>query len=59
VADLLFQALAYPGIRLLYLTPRIALESTQLPGTFHRDARGRWSREMVSTQSTLATGGKN
>ena len=31
------KALAYPGIRLLYLTPRIAIESTQLPGTFHRD----------------------
>jgi PIN domain nuclease of toxin-antitoxin system len=31
------QALAYPGIRLLDLTPRIIVESTQLPGTFHRD----------------------
>jgi PIN domain nuclease of toxin-antitoxin system len=31
------QALAYPGIRLLYLTPRMAIESTQLPGSFHRD----------------------
>ena len=31
------QALAYPDIRLLALTPRIALESTRLPGTFHRD----------------------
>jgi len=30
-------ALAYPGVQLLYLTPRIAVESTQLPGTFHRD----------------------
>jgi hypothetical protein len=30
-------ALGYPGIRLLYLTPRIAVESTQLPGIFHRD----------------------
>lgn len=28
-------ALAYPGIRLLDLTPRIAVESTQLPGGFH------------------------
>lgn len=37
VADWLDQALAYPGIRLLDLTPRIAVESTQLPGTFHRD----------------------
>lgn len=31
------QALAYPGICLLDLTWRIALESTQLPGSFHRD----------------------
>jgi PIN domain nuclease of toxin-antitoxin system len=31
------QALAYPGVELLELTPRIAVESTQLPGEFHRD----------------------
>jgi PIN domain nuclease of toxin-antitoxin system len=31
------QALSYPGIRLLGLTPEIAIESTQLPGKFHRD----------------------
>jgi PIN domain nuclease of toxin-antitoxin system len=31
------QALAYPGIRVLALTPRIIVESTQLPGSFHRD----------------------
>ena len=31
------QALVYPGIRLLDLTPRIAVESTTLPGEFHRD----------------------
>jgi PIN domain nuclease of toxin-antitoxin system len=37
VAEWIEQALAYPGVRLLYLTPRIAVESTQLPGTFHRD----------------------
>jgi len=30
-------ALSYPGIRLLDLTPQIAIESTQLPGEFHRD----------------------
>jgi PIN domain nuclease of toxin-antitoxin system len=36
-AEWMEQALAYPGVRLLYLTPRIAVESTQLPGTFHRD----------------------
>jgi PIN domain nuclease of toxin-antitoxin system len=31
------QALAYPGVRLLELTPEIAAESTQLPTPFHRD----------------------
>ncbi len=30
-------ALNYPGIRLLALTPEIAVESTELPGEFHRD----------------------
>jgi PIN domain nuclease of toxin-antitoxin system len=37
IAEWFDQALAYPGIQLLNLTPRIAVESTQLPGTFHRD----------------------
>ena len=37
VSDWLEQALAYPGIRLLELSPRICVESTRLPGTFHRD----------------------
>jgi len=31
------QALAYPGIRLLPLTPQIAIASTQLPAPFHND----------------------
>ena len=30
-------ALAYPGIQLIELTPQIAIESTKLPGNFHRD----------------------
>ncbi len=30
-------ALNNAGVRLLNLTPRIAIESTQLPGPFHRD----------------------
>lgn len=30
-------ALNYPGVRLLPLTPSIAVESTRLPGVFHRD----------------------
>ena len=31
------EALNYPGIQLLPLTPEIALESTLLPGSFHKD----------------------
>ncbi|MGA2659546.1 MAG: type II toxin-antitoxin system VapC family toxin [Verrucomicrobiota bacterium] len=31
------QALAYPGIRLLPLDPKIAVASTQLPQPFHND----------------------
>lgn len=37
VGDWLKQALAYPGIKLLELTPEIAVESARLPGAFHRD----------------------
>jgi len=36
VVNWLDQALAYPGVRLLDLTPRIAVESTQLPGTLRQ-----------------------
>jgi PIN domain nuclease of toxin-antitoxin system len=35
--DWLEQALGYPGVRLLELSPRIALKSAQLPGNFHKD----------------------
>jgi PIN domain nuclease of toxin-antitoxin system len=31
------EALDYPGIQLMELTPAIVVESTQLPGDFHRD----------------------
>lgn len=37
VADWLREALRYPGVRLLALTPDIAVASTTLPGDFHRD----------------------
>ncbi|MCP5097967.1 MAG: type II toxin-antitoxin system VapC family toxin [Chloroflexi bacterium] len=30
-------ALNYPSVRLLDLTPKIVVESTQLPGNFHKD----------------------
>ena len=31
------QALAYPGVELIPLTPEVAIESTELPGEFHKD----------------------
>lgn len=37
IEEWLDEALAYPGINFLNLTPRICVDSTQLPGTFHRD----------------------
>ncbi|CAK8713431.1 Ribonuclease VapC [Candidatus Electronema halotolerans] len=37
VSDWIHQALQYPGIQLFELSPRIAVESTRLPGEFHRD----------------------
>lgn len=37
VLEWLERALAYPGVRLLEITPRIAVASTELPGQFHRD----------------------
>ena len=49
VADWVNQALQYPGVRLLPLTPRIAVESTQLPGTFHQDPA---DRIIVATART-------
>jgi len=37
IDEWIHQALNYPGVRLLELTPDIAIESTRLPGEFHRD----------------------
>jgi PIN domain nuclease of toxin-antitoxin system len=31
------KALSYPGVQLYNLTPEISIESTRLPGEFHRD----------------------
>ena len=31
------KALSYPGITLINLTPEIVIESTRLPGNFHKD----------------------
>jgi PIN domain nuclease of toxin-antitoxin system len=35
------EALAMPGLRLAQITPRIALQSTRLPGEFHGDPADR------------------
>ena len=35
------RALSFPGVRLTGLSPSIAIESTQLPGSFHRDPADR------------------
>ena len=37
VEEWMDQALSYPGIQFLNLTPQIAIESTQLPAGFHKD----------------------
>ena len=37
IEEWMAQALAYPGIVLLPLTPAMAIASTTLPGHFHRD----------------------
>lgn len=37
VGEWIAKALSYPGIRLLGFSPEVAVESTQLPGVFHRD----------------------
>jgi PIN domain nuclease of toxin-antitoxin system len=37
VREWLDQAMNYPGVRVLELTPDIIVDSTQLPGSFHRD----------------------
>lgn len=44
-------ALAYPGVQLLELTPKIVVESTQLPGAFHRDPA---DQMIVATARVLA-----
>lgn len=37
ILEWLNSALSYPGVRLLPLTPEIVVDSTQLPGIFHKD----------------------
>ena len=37
IAEWVGVALDYPGVRLIELTPAIAIESTRLPQPFHKD----------------------
>ncbi|GKT08900.1 type II toxin-antitoxin system VapC family toxin [Desulforhabdus sp. TSK] len=37
LCDWFDEALSYPGVHLVELSPEIAIESTRLPGEFHRD----------------------
>ncbi len=37
ITDWIAEALSYPGVQLIPLTPEIAVESTLLPQPFHRD----------------------
>jgi len=37
LAEWFTQALSYPGVQLLPITPEIAIASTTLPDSFHRD----------------------
>ncbi len=51
IGEWLDRALSYPGVRLLELSPRIAAESTELPGEFHRDPA---DQIIVATARVLA-----
>ena len=51
VSEWLRQALAHPGIRLVELSPEICVESTRLPGNFHRDPA---DQIIVATARILA-----
>jgi len=50
VDEWLTRALAYPGVQLLPLSPAIVVDSTQLPGSFHRDPA---DQLLVATARTL------
>jgi PIN domain nuclease of toxin-antitoxin system len=50
------RALAAPGVKLIPLTPRIAVDSTRLPGSFHGDPADRMIVATArATQATLVT----
>ena len=50
------RALSAPGVRLIPLSPRIAVDSTRLPGRFHGDPADRMIVATArATQATLIT----
>ena len=51
VGDWVRAALAYTGVRLLDLTPEVAVDSTRPPAPFHRDPA---DRILVATPRALA-----
>lgn len=51
VSEWLNKAFSYPGVRLVPLSPRVVVESTQLPGPFHRDPA---DQMIVATARVLA-----
>ena len=51
IGDWMCDALHYPGMQILPLSPKIAIESTQLPGDFHRDPA---DQIIVATSRLLA-----
>lgn len=40
--DWVVQALDFPGVRLIQISPKIAIQSTRLPGTIHGDPADRF-----------------
>ena len=47
VEEWLTTALSYPGMELVPISPRIAVESTQLPGEFHNDPADHRARAQL------------
>ena len=61
VAEWLDAALAAPGVRLLPIEPRIALDSVRLPGAFHPDPADRlivatarrWGATLITADAAI------
>lgn len=61
VAEWLDAALAAPGVRLLPIEPRVALDSVRLPGAFHADPADRlivaparrWGATLITADAAI------